>query len=282
MKLASYELDGRAGFGALVGDSLVPLATLLGGGIEALARITDEGALSDIRSFIRSSAQRIPLSAVRFLPVNPSPRKIFCVGVNYGEHMRETQRSPTAHPIIFLRLASSQIGHGRPIVKPAVSDELDFEGEIAVVVRKGGRAIEQAHALDHVLGYSCYNDVTVRDWQRHTSQWTAGKNFDGTGAFGPWLTTPDEMPAADAISLTTRLNGQIVQHAVSDAMIFSIAEQIAYLSTFSTLEPGDVIVTGTPGGVGAKRTPPLFMKPGDVIEVEVGGVGTLSNPIVAE
>jgi len=282
MRLASYALNGRPGFGAVQDELLVPLAARLGGGIEALARLSDEGALSEIHSFIQSATEKLPLSAVRLLPVCPSPGKIFCVGVNYAEHMRETQRSPTAHPTIFLRLASSQIGHGWPIVKPAVSDELDFEGEIAVVIGRGGRAINEARALDHVLGYSCYNDVTARDWQRHTSQWAPGKNFDGTGAFGPWLTTPDEMPAADAISLTTRLNGQVVQQATSDAMIFSIAEQIAYLSTFATLQPGDVIVTGTPGGVGAKRTPPLFMKHGDVVEVEVAGVGTLSNPIVAE
>ena len=202
------------------------------------------------------------------------------MGVNYHEHRLEVGREPTERPTIFTRTPQSQVGHGVGFAVPAVSANLDYEAEIAIVIGKGGRNITPAAAMEHVAGYSCYNDATIRDWQRHTTQWIPGKNFEGLGSFGPWLVTPDEMPPLADVSVTARLNGQVMQHAAATDMIFSIPEIIAYISAFTTLLPGDVIATGTPGGVGAKRTPPVWMKPGDTVEVEVTGVGILSNGIV--
>jgi 2-keto-4-pentenoate hydratase/2-oxohepta-3-ene-1,7-dioic acid hydratase in catechol pathway len=223
---------------------------------------------------------RIALVGLKLLPPVSDPPRIWCVGVNYHEHRIETGRDPTGQPTIFTRTPQSQVGQGVAMAVPAVSEQMDYEAEIAVVIGRSGRNIAKADALDHVAGYSCYNDVSIRDWQRHTTQWIPGKNFEGLGAFGPWLVTPDEMPAPEQMRVIARLNGQVVQDAVAADMIFSISEIIAYLSTFTTLLPGDVIATGTPGGVGAKRTPPLWMKAGDVIEIEVAGVGVLSNPII--
>ncbi len=190
------------------------------------------------------------------------------------------ERDPTEQPTVFLRSPQSQVGHGVPLAVPKVSDKMDYEAEIAIVIGKAGRTIKKANAAAHIAGYSCYNDVSIRDWQRHTTQWTPGKNFEGLGAFGPWLVTPEDMPAPDQLRVMGRLNGQLVQDALAADMIFSIPEIIAYLSSFTTLLPGDVIATGTPGGVGSKRNPPLWMKTGDSIEIEVSGVGVLKNLIV--
>ena len=223
-----------------------------------------------------------PLASVACLPVIPTPGKIICVGLNYRDHVAETGREVTAKPALFARFAGSQIGHLQPLVKPAVSDHFDYEGELAVVIGTGGRHIAAADALAHIGGYACYNEGSVRDWQRHTSQFLAGKTFAGTGGFGPWLVTADEIPDPTSLTLQTRLNGQVVQHTTTDLMITPIPELIAYISTVLPLLPGDVIVTGTPGGVGMKRTPPLWMRPGDVAEVEISGIGVLRNPVVAE
>lgn len=282
MKLLSYALNAQPGFGALRGNDVVPLAGKLGDKVTSLRTLIEHGALDAARRHAETAADTIPLENVRLLPVIPDPSKILCAGLNYEEHRVESGREKTEKPTIFLRVAESQIGHMAPVPVPTVSTQVDYEGEIAVVVGRGGRNIPLATAMDHVFGYSCYNDVSIRDWQRHTTQWIPGKNFDGTGPFGPWLVTADEMQAAaQPIELTTRLNGQVVQHAYSDQMTFSIAEQIAYCSTFTTLRPGDVLVTGTPGGVGVKRNPQLFMKAGDVVEIEVSGVGVLRNPVTA-
>jgi 2-keto-4-pentenoate hydratase/2-oxohepta-3-ene-1,7-dioic acid hydratase in catechol pathway len=188
----------------------------------------------------------------------------------------------TAQPTIFLRLADSQQGHEQPIPAPAESGKLDYEGEVAIVIGKPGRRIREADAWTHIAGYACYNDVSVRDWQVHTSQWAPGKNFYRTGAFGPWMVTSDEIAPGATLSLTTRLNGVEVQRTDTSLLIFGIPRLIAYLSSFTPLRTGDVIVTGTPGGVGAKRTPPLWMKPGDVVEVEVDRIGVLRNTIGAD
>lgn len=219
------------------------------------------------------------LDDVVFLPVIPNPGKIICVGLNYSEHIAETGRKEAEHPALFLRTAASQCGHRSAIERPPISERLDYEGELALVIGKPGRNIGAANALDHVAGYACYNDVTVRDWQKHTAQWTPGKNFDGTGAFGPWMVTPEEIPPRSECRLTTRLNGQTVQQATLSQMVFTIEELIAYVSVFTELRCGDVIVTGTPGGVGDRRSPPLYMKAGDRVEVEVDGVGVLQNTI---
>jgi 2-keto-4-pentenoate hydratase/2-oxohepta-3-ene-1,7-dioic acid hydratase in catechol pathway len=222
------------------------------------------------------------LEGLELAPVIPDPDKIICVGLNYRDHVAESGKAVTEKPALFARFAGSQVGHLQPLVKPAISDEFDYEGELAVVMGKGGRHIPAERALEHVAGYSCYNDGSVRDWQRHTSQYLAGKTFAGTGAFGPWLVTADEIPDPSRLTLETRLNGEIVQHTTTDLMITPIPEQIAYISTILPLLPGDVIVSGTPGGVGVKRRPPLFMRPGDVAEVEISGVGVLRNPVIAE
>jgi 2-keto-4-pentenoate hydratase/2-oxohepta-3-ene-1,7-dioic acid hydratase in catechol pathway len=213
--------------------------------------------------------------------VIPNPGKIVCVGLNYEEHRMETGRDKTENPALFIRVAESQVGHRQSILMPAESTHLDYEGEIAVVIGKSGRRIPQEKSWQHIAGYACYNDGSVRDWQRHTLQWTAGKNFSRTGGFGPWMVTRSEIADGEELTLETRLNGQVMQHATTEQMIHRIPRLINYISTFTTLEAGDVIVTGTPGGVGARRNPPVWMKPGDTVEVEVSKVGVLVNTIKA-
>ncbi len=212
----------------------------------------------------------------------PNPGKIICVGLNYHDHVKETGRALTESPALFVRFAESQVAHGQPIVLPPESGKLDYEGEIAIVIGKGGRRISEADAWQHIAGYACYNDGSIRDWQTATTQWTAGKNFWRTGGFGPWLVTADEIAPGQCMTLVTRLNGQEMQRATTDMLIHSIPAQIAYISAFTPLSPGDVIVTGTPGGVGAKRTPPVWMKAGDVVEIEVDAIGVLRNTVQAE
>jgi 2-keto-4-pentenoate hydratase/2-oxohepta-3-ene-1,7-dioic acid hydratase in catechol pathway len=214
--------------------------------------------------------------------VIPNPDKILCVGINYVDHQAETGQAKPERPVIFTRFANSQVGHGQPMIRPRVSEKFDFEGELAVVIGRPGRHIIESEALSYVIGYACYNDGSVRDWQRHTTQFTPGKNFIGTGAFGPWLVTADEATGIANASISTRLNGEEVQQARTSEMVFSIPELIAYISTFTELVPGDVISTGTPGGVGAARKPPLWMKPGDVVEVAIEGIGVLRNSVMAE
>lgn len=277
MKLATFESDGKVHVGIVDGDDVLVITDASWTGGTTLRAMIEHDELAAARAH---ASQRLALGNVHLLPPVFDPPRIWCVGVNYHEHRIETGRDPTAQPTIFTRTPQSQVGQGVPLAVPAASTQMDYEAEIAVVIGKPGRNIAVAAALAHVAGYSCYNDVSIRDWQRHTSQWIPGKNFEGLGAFGPWLVTPDEMPAPDQMRVVARLNGQVVQDAVASDMIFSIPEIIAYLSTFTTLLAGDVIATGTPGGVGSKRTPPLWMKAGDSIEIEVAGVGVLANPVV--
>lgn len=278
MKFASYELDGRASWGAVVGDTIVPLATpalpTLKAAIAADALPQNEAGLA--------LQTGVPLAAVTWLPVIPEPGKIFCIGVNYEEHRVEMKRERVGHPTVFMRVADSQIGHGQPMLRPPESEQLDYEGEIAIVIGRGGRRIAEADAWTHIAGYAPYNDGSVRAWQRHTTQWTPGKNFSGTGGFGPWMVTRGEIADGEVLTLETRLNGKVMQHATTDMLLFDIPSQIAYISTFTTLRPGDVIVTGTPGGVGARHEPPIWMKPGDRVEVEVSKLGTLVNVVAQE
>jgi 2-keto-4-pentenoate hydratase/2-oxohepta-3-ene-1,7-dioic acid hydratase in catechol pathway len=204
------------------------------------------------------------------------------VGLNYHDHVVETGRAMTDYPTLFTRFATTLVGHEAALVRPRVSEKFDYEGELAIIIGKGGRHIAAENAFDHIVGYAPFNDGSVRDWQGHTSQFTPGKNFDATGGFGPALVTADEIADITKETLTTRFNGEVVQHAEISLLITPIPQLIAYISTFLTLTPGDVIVTGTPGGVGMKRKPPLYMKPGDSVEVEISGVGVLRNDVVAE
>jgi len=222
------------------------------------------------------------MQEIMYLPVITDPGKIICIGHNYEEHRIETEREKTENPTVFLRVADSQTGNLQPLLMPPESDYFDYEGEIAVVIGKGGRRIARAQAWDHVAGYSAYNDGSVRDWQRHTTQFTPGKNFVGTGAFGPVLVTRGEIADGEELNLTTRLNGQVMQHATTAMMIFTIPHLIEYVSIFTTLAPGDVIVSGTPGGVGARRQPPVWMKEGDLVEIEVSKIGVLRNRVERE
>ncbi|TCQ99067.1 fumarylacetoacetate hydrolase family protein [Neorhizobium sp. JUb45] len=230
-----------------------------------------------------SAGPEIHLESATFLPPFAGSSKMICVGLNYVDHSAETGFKVPDYPTVFPRFASSLIGHLNPIIKPATSDQLDYEGEVAVILSKGGRYISEADALGHVLGYSVFNDASIRDYQLRTPQWTIGKNFDGTGAFGPALVTADELPlGAAGLSITTRLNGTVVQNANTNDLVFSVAKLISDLSKTMTLEPGDAIITGTPAGVGAGRKPPLWMKHGDVCEVEVEGIGLLRNTVKNE
>jgi 2-keto-4-pentenoate hydratase/2-oxohepta-3-ene-1,7-dioic acid hydratase in catechol pathway len=282
MKLVSFVSANRRGYGVVKGNGVVDLGRRFGDRLPTLRALLSAGALSEAERASREVLPDFPLAGLELAPVVPDPDKIICVGLNYRDHVAETGRTVTEKPALFARFAGSQVGHLQPLVKPAVSDEFDYEGELAFVIGKAGRHIPVERALEHVAGYSCYNEGSVRDWQRHTSQYLAGKSFAGTGAFGPWLVTADEIPDPSHLTLETRLNGQVVQHTTTDLMITPIQEQIAYISTMLPLLPGDVIVSGTPGGVGVKRSPQLFMRPGDVAEVEISSIGVLRNPVIAE
>ena len=268
--------DGSASYGLLEDGRVVDLGAAPGAPSDLKAAIA-AGTLASLRSEVRHER-----SDVTLLPVLPNPGKILCVGHNYESHRQETGRAKVDNPSIFIRFADTLVADGQPIVRPTVSTDLDFEGELAVIIGTGGRAIAEADAMAHVAGYACFNDASVRDWQWHTTQFAPGKNFPGTGALGPQMVTPDEAGELADIHVITSLNGEVVQDQPIRDMIFPIAKVIAYLSAFTPLSPGDVIASGTPGGVGAKRTPPLWMKPGDRVEVAIGPVGTLSNPIIDE
>lgn len=282
MRFASFMFQGAPAWGLVSGDRM----SICGGGesgsrFPTLLDALPGAGLSEALS-ARTYTDSAPLDEYAFLPVIPNAGKIFCIGLNYATHLAETGRPKNAYPPIFVRFADSQTGHRQAILRPAVSDQLDFEGELAVVIGRGGRAIAASDALDHVAGFSCYNDASVRDWQKHTTQFTPGKNFPGTGAFGPWLVTPDEFGELRTKRLQTRLNGEVMQSAMLGEMVFDVGQLIAYISTFTPLRSGDVIVTGTPGGVGSVRNPPVFMQAGDLIEVEIDGIGTLSNHVQCE
>lgn len=275
MKFVSFSFQGRNSFGVVKGDLVADLATPETPDLKTFLALSSEKRAQAIATAMPS----LQLDQIIYLPVITNPGKIFCVGLNYEEHRQETGRPKAAHPAIFLRFADSQTGHLCPIPLSPVSSSLDYEGELAVVIGKAGRYIPVENALDHVAGYSCYNDGTFRDWQHHTHQFTPGKNFPQSGAFGPLLVTPDEIANFGESKIQTRLNGNVVQSSTLSQMIFSVADIIAYLSGFTQLSVGDVIAAGTPGGVGFKRTPPLFMAEGDTVEVEIDDVGLLRNTI---
>ncbi len=279
MRFVSFSQQGCKSFGLVDGATVIDLGSV-DPDVRDLKSYLGQPFVLD--SGLLQALPRYALNHITRLPVIPEPEKIICVGLNYESHRLETGMPEMEHPVLFTRFASTQVADGDNLVRPNVSEKLDFEGELAVVIGKAGRHIKREHAFEHIAGYSCYNDASIRDWQMHTQQFTAGKNFDYTGAFGPWLVTADEVSNLPAQTLTTRLNGVQVQHAAFSDLIFDIPDLTSYISTFCTLVPGDVLVTGTPGGVGVKRKPRLYMKPGDVVEVEISGVGVLRNPVVQE
>jgi 2-keto-4-pentenoate hydratase/2-oxohepta-3-ene-1,7-dioic acid hydratase in catechol pathway len=281
MKFATFKANGTITWGLIDDEEAVDLGAVLRDRYPDLKSAITASALQEAAER-GGDAERYPLSGIEWLPVIPNPDKILCVGLNYEMHRKETGRAEVENPTIFTRFTNSQTGHLANIVRPRVSHELDFEGELAIIIGKAGRYISKADAWGHIAGYACYNDGSVRDFQRHTHQFTPGKNFPDTGAFGPWMMTPDELGELGPLRIQTRVNGQVVQDATFEQMIFDIPRIIEYCSSFTRLEPGDVIATGTPGGVGAKRTPPLWLKPGDTVEVEIDRLGTLRNGIADE
>jgi 2-keto-4-pentenoate hydratase/2-oxohepta-3-ene-1,7-dioic acid hydratase in catechol pathway len=278
LRLATFKTAKGASYGAVVDKGIVDLGRRLGNRYPDLKSLIAGNGFGEAAKLL-SEKPDFRKEEIGWLPVIPNPGKIVCVGLNYQDHVAETGRDNTEQPAIFLRVAESQVGHGQPIIRPRESTHLDFEAEIAVIVGTPGRRISQADAWKHIAGYSCYNDGSVRDWQRHTIQWTAGKNFAQTGAFGPWMVSADEIPPNTKMTLSCRLNGERMQHATTEQMIFRIPKIIEYVSAWTPLAPGDVLVTGTPGGVGARRNPPLWMKPGDKVEIEIDKVGILENTI---
>ncbi|MGT2473218.1 fumarylacetoacetate hydrolase family protein [Paraburkholderia terrae] len=279
MRLVSFERDGKAALGIREGEEVRVI------GSETLESLLARGV--DLAGYARehASRERVPVSQIRFLPPLSRPPKIICVGLNFSDHTSESKYEQPDYPTLFFRVATSLIAHGQPMIRPRVTDSegLDYEGEIAVVIGKGGRHISKDAALSHVAGYSVFNDGSVREYQFKTPQWTVGKNFDGTGAFGPDLVTADELPpGVKGLRLETRLNGEVVQSASTDEMVFDVESLISIISEAITLEAGDVIVSGTPSGIGWARSPKLLMKAGDVCEVSVEKIGTLRNVIADE
>jgi len=281
MKLASFKIGNSSTWGVIESEEAIDVGALLRDRYPDLKSAIAADALPAVRDAI-GGARRYPTTDIVWLPVIPNPDKILCIGLNYETHRKETGRSEVEHPTVFGRFANSQTGHLTDIIRPKLSHDLDYEGELAVIIGRPGRHIARAEAWNHIAGYACYNEGSVRDFQRHTHQFTPGKNFPGTGAFGPWMMTPDELGDVGPLRLQTRLNGEIVQDATIDQMIFDIPRQIEYCSSFTRLEPGDVIATGTPGGVGSRRTPPLWLKPGDIVEVEIDRLGVLRNGVADE
>lgn len=285
MQFVTFHANSETRLGVVSGDTIIDLnhaqPQLPANLCEALASGLNLHAMAALA--LASDAPRIDLSTVRLAPVVPRPGKIICLGLNYYDHAKEGGRDKPNYPWFFMRAASSLMAHGEAGILPRVSHAFDYEAELALVIGRKARHIKQADALAYVFGYTCFNDMSVRDFQKRTPQWTIGKNFDATGGFGPWLVTADELPpGAAGLRIQCRLNGQVVQDANTTDMIFSVAETIELLTECMTLDPGDVIVMGTPAGVGFARTPPLWMKPGDTVDVEIEGIGTLTHPILAE
>ena len=282
MKLVKFARMGKISFGALKAGGVVDLTGRIDHNANSVKDILKLNLVEKAKEYIKDKDGEISISEITFLPVIPDPEKIFCIGLNYQEHKKETGRPDVKNPTIFTRFANTQTGHLQPLVKPNFSDRFDYEGELAITIGKGGRYIKEKNALEHIAGYSCYNDGSVRDWQKHTSQFTPGKNFQHTGGFGPYMLTADEITDYKTLKIQTRLNGKVMQDATLNDLIFTIPEIIEYCSTFTELNPGDVIATGTPGGVGDRREPPVYMKDGDTVEIEISKLGVLKNPIIKE
>jgi len=279
MRLARVSINGKIGLAAKSGDKVT---IAYGSDIADLDSHIAAGTLAETGAKA-VAGEAVDEASLTFLAPIVRPSKIICMGLNYRDHALESGLGIPEFPVLFARFPSSLIGHGAPIILPKVSSQLDWEAELVAVLSKGGKNIAEADALSHVAGYSAFNDASIRDYQTRTPQWTAGKNFDDTGAFGPWLVTPDELPTgASGLKIECRVNGQVMQSSNTGELIFDVARTISLLSSFMTLEAGDVLVMGTPGGIGLARNPPIFMKAGDICEVEIEQIGLLSNPIIAE
>lgn len=289
MRLISYLKEGRAAIGVVKSATATEFVDL---GATGLAFSTDmasllaaPGALGAVKAAAESAPAHAvkPLAGITYLPVVPRPPKIICLGLNYADHAKEGGHAKPEYPSFFMRGATSQVAHNQPIIRPKASTKLDYEAELAVIIGSRARHLTKANALSCVAGYACYNDGSVRDYQRKTNQWTIGKNFDATGGFGPCLVTADELPAGAAgLRIQSRLNGKVMQDANTKDFLFDVVESLCIITECITLEPGDVIITGTPAGVGYARTPPVWMAPGDICEIDIEGVGVLSNPIADE
>ena len=288
MKLLSFEAAGRVRFGAAVDGGVVDLTGKLGPEIDSIQSLLAAGRVADAARIVDGAAAAQPdfaFDAIRFLPPIPAPEKIICVGVNYGKRNEEYKDGTEApkYPSVFPRFPGSFVGHGEHLIRPLESEQLDYEGEIAIVIGKGGRRIARENAAGHIAGLTCLNEGTVRDWVRHGKfNVTQGKNFDASGAIGPWLVTADEFDGYDRLEVVTRVNGEVRQRDTTANLIFPFDYLIHYISTWTTLKPGDVISTGTPIGAGVRFDPPRFLKPGDRVEVEVPGIGVLSNTVAGE
>jgi len=277
MRFASFVHGNVEGYGRVEGDGVVLPSPEFMSACPTLKAAIAAGALERFEA--DPDKAPLALADLIFAPVIPDPGKIICIGQNYRDHGGEDGRPP--HPPVFIRFADTQVGHGEPILVPTETEEFELEGELAVIIGRAGRAIPEAEALAHVAGYSVYNDASARDWQRHSNQLTAGKNFPGTGAFGPFLVSADEVPDPQHLEITSRVDGVAHQHGTTADMLFSVAELIAYVSRFTPLSPGDVIASGTPGRTEAGRRPERLLKPGNLVEIEISGVGTLANTLAA-
>jgi 2-keto-4-pentenoate hydratase/2-oxohepta-3-ene-1,7-dioic acid hydratase in catechol pathway len=280
MRLVSFRQAGAAKFGAAVDGGIVDLSERTGGRWRSLRAAIADKALGELATTAKGATVDFKVDEVEWLPVIPDPDKILCIGLNYASHVGEVGRQLPTVPSVFSRLHNTLVAHGGNIVRPRASIDFDFEGELAIVIGERCRHVSRASALSVVAGYTCFLDGSVRDFQKHSV--TAGKNFPATGPLGPWMIPADVIADPQRLDLTTRLNGKTVQHDTTDHMIFDVAAIIEYLSTVTWLEPGDIIATGTPEGVGAGRKPPLWMKGGDKVEVEISGIGTLAVHVVDE
>ena len=283
MRFVAFRQDGQPALGLRQGSELVNLTSEgLPATLDELLRLGPAG-FEAARKAAEKSRRRVALDGIDWLPPVQAPAKAIAVGLNYTDHAAESKFAPPTYPVLFHRFPSSWVGHGKPLVRPHVSTQFDYEGELLIVIGKAGRYIDKASALDHVAGYSVFNDGSIRDYQMKSAQWMMGKNFDRSGSFGPEFVTADELPrGASGLSLQTRLNGSVLQNANTRDMIFDAATLVSVCSEPFELLPGDIIISGTPSGVGMARKPPIFMKAGDVCEIEIEGVGLLSNPIVDE
>ena len=280
MKFASFVADGRRTYGVVNGDAIVEASTEFREQHPDLRAVLTAGALADLAT--ETGGQAVDAFSVEYLPTIPNPDKVICIGINYRPHLEEMGHSPPDHPVIFVRFAGSQTGHQQPIVRSRATERFDFEGELGVVIGRPARHVSRDAAFDYIAGFTCFMDGTARDWQKHSSQFTPGKNFQQSGAMGPALVTTDEVPDVTALTLQTRVNGVVMQEGRLSELIFDIPTLIEYLSTFTKLLPGDVIATGTPGGVGAARTPPVWLADGDEVAVDIAGIGVLVNQVRAD
>ena len=281
MKFISFNHDNSEKFGIIENNLITDLTGKIGGA-SSLKELIKIKKIKEAKEYAKSNPGSIKPDEIKYSPLIPNPGKIICVGLNYSEHVKETNRTVEENPVIFHRFPESQTAHMQAIQRPTVSESLDFEGEMAVVMDEGGKHIKPEDALKHIVGYSCYNESTIREWQRHTRQFGMGKNFEKTGSFGPHMVLAEDIPDYKSLTIETRLNGEVMQNAKLSQLIFDIPILISYVSKAMAWRAGDVLVTGTPGGVGFKRNPPVFMKPGDNVEVEITDIGVLSNTIKDE